>query len=1004
MKTVSSTGLLTETMVIFVKLEYVFRIYFTCVILWTYLNVTVHAGRRSGNGCKNGTLKCHPDAECIDGEFRGARCRCKKGFHGTGRFCEDTDECAYKNGGCVHFCHNTKGNYSCECKNGFQLDIDGKNCVDKNECFENKGGCQHQCKNTLGGYECKCNQGYSLEPDGKKCKVGTYCQKYRGCEHSCRTTPQGSVICTCRNGFKLHSNTKTCIQTCKIGNGGCQHVCTDKQDGVTCSCAIDYILSSDNKTCTATCNVSNGGCSKKCKDTKSGPVCTCPDGYELHQDEKSCLDINECAVNNGNCSHNCTNVAGSYTCDCPKGHEVDLNGKTCIDINECDINGTCDHICINKPGTYTCKCKTGYDIYGMSHCADRDECSDNNGGCQHNCINTQGSYKCVCDAGYKLNRNGKDCVEEDKCYELPSEPAANTSCENRDSDILCIHKCKNSKYKFTVDTEQSVMSTHCGPGTRYNWDHDVKNISLPSCSSEISTPSIAKKIVMKFTSLECQKRTSVRKKAAQNITSILNSSKQFKCKGNCEIVDSVDLKCTKIIHRFTGGRVPPGGYSISMELYLAYKAVDKDKKNCNSKCEMKKTEKKLKKIVKKLKQAVGQKIFKFGLSGRSITVEKFKSPRGATKKICNKNWMLVNDVCVGCPAGSYFNRQSETCVKCSPGFYQDEEAQRRCKKCRKTSKHHGIYGAASPEECEVLCEPGHYSKNGLKPCNPCPKGSYQPEYGRLSCQKCPGKLTTSEEMSTSFRNCETKEICEAGHYYDVTKSECSPCQRGFYQPHRGRNYCKRCPGTTTTDIEAADKQMDCKNRECGQVFNKGDFSGFIQSPNYPGDYPTNVSCVWKIRPTKDRRILVIVPEVFFPPGCKDRLVMRKSKNEYSTVSYEECKTTTTPAAFIARSKRLWLHFQSDGTNTAKGFSIPFVTFNPMYQRLIESIITDGNLYKSEAHQAVLKDLRRLPILMEVIEKPELFFLKNNDTEKLFPPTFIKLLKKKVARFYFPRYN
>lgn len=54
---------------------------------------------------------------------------------------------------------------------------------------------------------------------------------------------------------------------------------------------------------------------------------------------------------------------------------------------------------------------------------------------------------------------------------------------------------------------------------------------------------------------------------------------------------------------------------------------------------------------------------------------------------------------------------------------------------------------------------------------------------------------------------------------------------------------------------------------------------------------------------------------------------------------------------------------------------------------------------------VFKDRRRLPILLEVIEKPELFFLKyTNATDKLFPASFIKLLRKKVGRFYYPRYK
>lgn len=58
----------------------------------------------------------------------------------------------------------------------------------------------------------------------------------------------------------------------------------------------------------------------------------------------------------------------------------------------------------------------------------------------------------------------------------------------------------------------------------------------------------------------------------------------------------------------------------------------------------------------------------------------------------------------------------------------------------------------------------------------------------------------------------------------------------------------------------------------------GEFMGYIESPNYPGDYPSNVDCVWTINPPNKRRILIVVPEIFLPieDECGDVLVMRKS--------------------------------------------------------------------------------------------------------------------------------
>lgn len=66
------------------------------------------------------------------------------------------------------------------------------------------------------------------------------------------------------------------------------------------------------------------------------------------------------------------------------------------------------------------------------------------------------------------------------------------------------------------------------------------------------------------------------------------------------------------------------------------------------------------------------------------------------------------------------------------------------------------------------------------------------------------------------------------------------------------------------------------DQHCGGEL--GDYTGYIESPNYPGDYPANVECTWNINPPPKRRILIVVPEIFLPieDECGDVLVMRKS--------------------------------------------------------------------------------------------------------------------------------
>ena len=52
-----------------------------------------------------------------------------------------------------------------------------------------------------------------------------------------------------------------------------------------------------------------------------------------------------------------------------------------------------------------------------------------------------------------------------------------------------------------------------------------------------------------------------------------------------------------------------------------------------------------------------------------------------------------------------------------------------------------------------------------------------------------------------------------------------------------------------------------------------------------------------------------------------------SESPYSRLTNEFCTTRSSPIAFTARSRKLWIQFKSDQNNTAGGFSIPFVAYN-----------------------------------------------------------------------------
>ena len=69
---------------------------------------------------------------------------------------------------------------------------------------------------------------------------------------------------------------------------------------------------------------------------------------------------------------------------------------------------------------------------------------------------------------------------KDKCYELSTPPGGKLKCEVQGEDTVCTVKCKR-KERFVIDSG-SEYSTKCGPNTKYEWEHVLKNVTLPACS------------------------------------------------------------------------------------------------------------------------------------------------------------------------------------------------------------------------------------------------------------------------------------------------------------------------------------------------------------------------------------------------------------------------------------------------------------------------------------------------------------------------------------------
>uniref|UniRef100_A0A8C1IAZ0 Signal peptide, CUB and EGF-like domain-containing protein 2 n=1 Tax=Cyprinus carpio TaxID=7962 RepID=A0A8C1IAZ0_CYPCA len=829
------------------------------------------------------------------------------------------------------------------------------------DCADGSDACHIDaiCQNTPTSYKCTCKTGF--KGDGKHCEDIDECDlEYNGgCVHECNNIP-GNYRCTCLDGFHLAHDGHNCLDVdeCIFNNGGCQHVCVNSMGSYECRCKEGFFLSDNQHTCihrsVETCALNNGGCDSTCKDTSTGVRCSCPVGFTLQPDGKSCKDIDECELHNGGCDHYCRNTIGSFECNCRKGFKLLTDERSCQDIDECFFERTCDHTCVNSPGSFQCVCNKGYTLYGLAHCGDINECSLNNGGCEHTCENTMGSFECHCHAGYRLHWNKKDCIgkmslSDSECWISLSD----------DQEILL---CLSIWLSLSV-----LLPNKQIPGLSLPF-HFGPSKSIKSLISIYSDKRATENVQFSFVSLHCA-----------------SSSRQQRSR-----------------HGRKAGEEE--GSSITAQFELDVNLEEVTAEGCDLACVRRRSEKRLRKTIRTLRKSINREQFHLHFAGSEYEMAKKLVRPADPPDHCGTGQVLLDKKCVKCSVGTYYDGEQGRCFLCPPGTYQDEEGQVSCDVCP-GPEGRGIprtTGARNISECGGQCRPGQFSHDGFVPCLPCPQGTYQPEVSRTSCFPCGGSLTTKYDGSVSFQDCETKVQCSPGHYYNTSTHRCIRCPIGTYQMEFGQNYCIACPGNTTTDFDGSTNIMQCKNRHCGGEL--GEFTGYIESPNYPGNYPANIECTWTITPPPKRRILVVVPEIYLPieDECGDYLVMRKSSLPNSVTTYETCQTYERPIAFTSRSKKLWIQFRSNEGNSGKGFQVPYVTYDEDYQELIEDIVRDGRLYASENHQEILKDKKLMKALFDVLAHPQNFFnYTAQESREMFPKSFIRFLRSKVLRFLRP---
>ncbi|XP_017915008.1 PREDICTED: signal peptide, CUB and EGF-like domain-containing protein 2 isoform X5 [Capra hircus] len=827
---------------------------------------------------------------------------------------------------------------------------------DVDECAQGLDDCHINalCENTPTSYKCSCRPGYQGE--GRQCEDIDECENELngGCVHDCLNIP-GNYRCTCFDGFMLAHDGHNCLDVdeCLENNGGCQHTCVNVMGSYECRCKEGFFLSDNQHTCIhrseegLSCMNKNHGCSHICKEAPKGSVaCECRPGFELAKNQRDC--ILTCNHGNGGCQHSCEDTAEGPECSCHPQYKMHSDGRSCLEREDIALEVMEGNATSVADGDKRVKRRLLMET-----------CAVNNGGCDRTCKDTSTGVHCSCPVGFTLQMDGKTCKDIDECQ------TRNGGCD---------HFCRNTVGSFDCS---------CKKGFKLLTDEkscqDVDECSLDrtcdhSCVNHPGTFTCACNegyTLYGFTHCGDTNECSVNNGGCQQIC--VNTVGSHEC--HCH-----------------------SGYKLHW-----------NKKDCVVSCDLscivKRREKRLRKAIRTLRKAAHREQLHLQLSGVNLEVAK-KSPRTSERQIesCAMGQDHGGNQCVSCRAGTYYDGAQERCILCPNGTFQNEEGQITCKPCPRPGSPGTLKTpeAWNVSECGGLCQPGEYSVDGFTPCQPCARGTFQPEAGRTSCFPCGGGLPTKHPGATSFQDCETRVQCSPGHFYNTTTHRCIRCPAGTYQPEFGKNHCVSCPGNTTTDFDGSTNITQCKNRRCGGEL--GDFTGYIESPNYPGNYPANTECTWTINPPPKRRILIVVPEIFLPieDDCGDYLVMRKTASSNSVTTYETCQTYERPIAFTSRSKRLWIQFKSNEGNSARGFQVPYVTYDEDYQELIEDIVRDGRLYASENHQEILKDKKLIKALFDVLAHPQNYFKYTaQESREMFPRSFIRLLRSKVSRFLRP---
>ncbi|XP_048837128.1 latent-transforming growth factor beta-binding protein 4 isoform X49 [Brienomyrus brachyistius] len=435
-------------------------------------------GLRTPKTCCEGTGIAWGINECIlcpsHGNGTDGDKQCPKGYERINDTqCVDINECLQpgrcQNGNCI----NTRGSYSCVCRQGFLLDASHRICVsekviseDKGQCYRllSSGVCSLPILRNITKQICCCSRvGKAWGRNCEKCP-------YFGSDAFKETCPAGpgyhySPFAHQPNQKVTahHDAERTILTPQRQAQPPRDHSLTPQR--VPEPPSNPGILGSQTRTQSSatdlfTTQKRTDRLSNASTTTQSTRVLTSSTQRQsIHQANRqeisSLRPVQPAAVTPRlvqprpgfqGCDSNpqlcgpgrCVDLPGErYTCICTTGYQLNLQRTRCFDIDECRRTPSpCDNgYCENVPGSFRCVCFTGYELRGNT-CIDINECKNDLQCPGQECVNTKGSFRCVpCRPGFELKN--QQCQDIDECRRTPS-PCDNGYCENVPGSFRCV--------------------------------------------------------------------------------------------------------------------------------------------------------------------------------------------------------------------------------------------------------------------------------------------------------------------------------------------------------------------------------------------------------------------------------------------------------------------------------------------------------------------------------------------------------------------------------------